>query len=60
MRGGSALRLNVDAIEDCNEQVDNQHIGAQQVHRHHYGGHPPAPEGGISTHVALTVGYSDF
>ena len=38
----SAPRLNVDAIKHGNEQVDNEHIGAEQVYGHHNGGDPPA------------------
>ena len=40
----SGLDLNVDAIEDSNEQVDYEDIGAEQVHRHHNWGYPPAPQ----------------
>jgi len=35
--------LNVDVIEDGNEQVDYEDIGAEQVQGHHNRGHPPAP-----------------
>jgi hypothetical protein len=41
----SGPRLNVDAIEHCNKQVDYQHIGAEQVYGHHNGGYPPAVQG---------------